>query len=177
MIYLQIFWVFFIANILGYGGGPSIVPLIEREVVISYGWLSSAEFAEIFAMGNALPGPIAPKIAAYIGFAQGGVFGSFVAITATIMPSVILMVLLMGLLKRHKDSPGVQRLTKYIRPTIAVLLGEMALRNLFSAWVGIGPIHMIILATASLLCITKLKVHPALMVLCALIYGAIFLGY
>jgi len=27
------------------------------------------------------------------------------------------------------------------------------------------------------LCLTKLKVHPALMVLGALIYGAVFLGY
>ena len=177
MIYLQIFWVFFIANILGYGGGPSIVPLIQHEVVSVYGWLSAAEFAEIFAMGNALPGPIAPKIAAYIGFYQAGVLGSVVALVATIAPSMILMLLLMGLLKRHKDSPQAQRLTRYIRPTIAVLLGEIALRNLVSTWGGIGPLHMLVLAAASLLCLTKLKVHPALMVLGALIYGALFLGY
>jgi len=177
MIYLQIFWVFFVANILGYGGGPAIVPLIQHEVVTVYAWLTNAEFAEIFAMGNALPGPIAPKIAAYIGFAQAGVLGSISGLVATIAPSVILMVLLMGLLKRHKDSPQVQRLTRYIRPTIAVLLGEMAIRSLYSAWVGIGPIHMLILAGASLLCLTKLKVYPVLIVLGALIYGAIFLGH
>ena len=176
MIYLQIFWVFFVANILGYGGGPSIVPLIEHEVVTVNGWLTAAEFMELFAMGNALPGPIAPKLAAYIGFAEGGVLGAFVGVLATIGPSLILMVLLMNLLKRHQDSPEVQRLTRYIRPTIAVLLGDIILRNMFSAWNGIGPLHVLILAGASLLCLTKLKVHPALMVLGALIYGAIFLG-
>jgi len=174
MIYLQIFWVFFVANILGYGGGPAIIPLIEHEVVNVYTWLDAAQFAEIFAMGNALPGPIAPKMAAYIGFSQGGVLGAFLGLTATVAPSVILMVLLMNLLKRHKDSPQVTRLTKYIRPTIAVLLGEMAIRNLASAW-GIGPLHLVIITAASLLCLTKLKVHPALIVLGALIYGAIFL--
>jgi len=175
MIYLQIFWVFFVANILGYGGGPSIVPLIQHEVVMVYGWMTSAEFAEMFAMGNALPGPIAPKIAAFIGFSQGGVLGSLIAIVATIAPSAILMVMLMGLLKRHKDSPQVQRLTRYIRPTIAVLLGEVAIRNLFLAWGGVGPLHMIILAGGSLLLLTKIKAHPALIVLGALIYGAVFL--
>jgi len=175
VIYLQIFWVFFISNILGYGGGPSIVPLIQHEVVTVYGWLTSARFDEIFAMGNAIPGPIAPKLAAFIGYDQAGVLGALIGLTATVGPSVLLMVLLMGLLKRHQDSPQVKRLTRYIRPAIAVLIGDMALRSLFSAWTGLGPIHMLILAGASLLCLTKLKVHPALMVLGALIYGAVFL--
>ena len=175
MIYLQIFWVFFISNILGYGGGPSIVPLIQHEVVNVYGWMSAAEFAEVFAMGNALPGPIAPKIAAYIGFSQAGVLGAVTAVTATIAPSAILMVLLMGLLRRHKDSPQVQRLTRYIRPTIAVLLGEVALRSFILAWPDVHIIHMLILVGTSLLFLTKIKAHPALIVLGALIYGAVFL--
>ena len=175
MIYLQIFWVFFIANILGYGGGPSIVPLIQHEVVTINGWLTTAEFLEVFAMGNALPGPIAPKLAAFIGFEQAGVLGAFVGIFATVAPSAILMVLLMGLLKRHQDSPQVQRLTRYIRPTIAVLLGDIAVRTLVPAWGDVGPLHTLILAGATLLFLTKLKAHPALIVLGALIYGAVFL--
>jgi len=176
VIYLQIFWVFFIANILGYGGGPSIVPLIQHEVVTVHGWLTLYEFAEIFAMGNALPGPIAPKMAAYIGFGQGGILGAAIGLVATVGPSVILMILLMGLLKRYQDLPQVKRLTRYIRPVIAVLIGEMALRGLFSAWTGLGPVHMLILTAVSLLCLTKLKISPAIIVLGALIYGAIFLG-
>jgi len=177
MIYLQIIWVFFVANILGYGGGPSIVPLIEHEVVVVHGWMSAIEFAEIFAMGNALPGPIAPKIAAFIGFEIGGVFGAFLGIIATIGPSVVLVVLMMGLLKQHKDSPQVQRLTRLIRPTIVVLIGEMAIRNLISAWGGNDPIHVFILVGISLLCLVKFKTHPVFVVIGALVYGAIFMGY
>jgi len=175
MIYLQIFWVFFISNLLGYGGGPSILPLIEFEVVTTFGWMTAAEFTEIVAMGNAIPGPIAPKMAAFIGFDQAGVLGSLTALVATIAPSMIMMVLLMGLLKRYKDSPGVQRLTRYIRPTIAVLLGEVAIRNLISAWDGMSPVHFFVLTGASLVCLAKLKLHPAFVVLGALIYGAVFL--
>jgi len=176
MIYLQIFWVFFIANILGYGGGPSIVPLIQHEVVTVYGWFTAAEFAEVFAMGNALPGPIAPKIAAYIGFNQAGVLGSIIGIVATVAPSAILMVLLMGVLTRHKDSPQVQRLTRYIRPTIAVLMLDIAVRSLWLGWEGVGALHMVILAGASLFLIVKIKAHPGFIVLGALVYGAVFLG-
>lgn len=59
MIYWEIFLAFFIPGILGYGGGPASIPLVENEVVHRYGWLSVSEFSEVLALGNALPGPIA----------------------------------------------------------------------------------------------------------------------
>ena len=63
MIYVEIFLAFFIPGIVGYGGGPASIPLIEYEVVERYGWLTVDEFAEVLALGNALPGPIATKMA------------------------------------------------------------------------------------------------------------------
>ncbi|MCL2841715.1 MAG: chromate transporter [Defluviitaleaceae bacterium] len=177
MIYLEIFWVFFIANILGYGGGPAIIPLIQHEVVVNFGWFTEAQFIEVMAMGNALPGPIAPKLAAYIGFNQAGPLGAFVGIFATVTPSLVLMVALMGVLKRHKDSPQVQRLSKFVRPTIAVLMFIITLQNILWSWEHIGVLHLLILSAVSILCIGKLKFHPVFVVIGALVYGAIFLSY
>jgi len=177
MIYLEIFWVFFISNILGYGGGPAIIPLIQREVVINFEWLTEAQFNEVIAMGNALPGPIAPKISAYIGFNQAGVLGAFVGLIATIAPSLVLMIALMGVLKRYKDSPQVQRLSKFVRPTIAVLMFIITLQNFLWSVGNIGVLHLAVLGGASLICIGKFKFHPVFVVIGTLIYGAIFLSY
>jgi chromate transporter len=110
MIYLELFWVFFITNILGYGGGPATIPLIEREVVGTFGWLTEVQFMETLAAGNALPGPIATKMAGFIGFQMGGVLGSVVALLGTVVPSIVLMVLLMSILIKYKNSPQVQKL-------------------------------------------------------------------
>lgn len=52
---------FFKAGMLGYEG-PSSIPLIQKEVVERYDWMSDEEFSDVLAMGNTLPGPIAPKI-------------------------------------------------------------------------------------------------------------------
>lgn len=41
MIYWDLFLAFFIPNIIGYGGGPAIIPLIEAEVVGRYGWMTA----------------------------------------------------------------------------------------------------------------------------------------
>ena len=54
MIYVDIFLAFFIPGIIGYGGGPASIPLIENQVVSTYGWMTTAEFSDTLALGNAL---------------------------------------------------------------------------------------------------------------------------
>lgn len=176
MIYWHIFLAFFIPGIVGYGGGPASIPLVENEVVGRYGWLSVTEFSEVLAMGNALPGPIATKMAGYIGFQQGGIFGAAIGIFATVAPSLILMIILLSVLNRHKDSPKVKRMTNYVRPTIAVLLGVMTLNFFTTAYEGIGILQTLILIVASFILLEKWKVHPAFVIVGALAYGAVFLA-
>ena len=176
MIYWQLFLAFFIPGILGYGGGPSSIPLIENEVVGRYGWLTVHEFSEVLALGNALPGPIATKMAGYIGYQVAGVPGAAVALFATIAPSMILMIALLGLLLKFKHSPKVKRMTLLVRPAIAVLLGIMTINFFASSIEGAGYVQTIIISIASLLLLEKWKVHPAYVIGGALVYGAIFLG-
>lgn len=175
MIYWQIFWVFFITNILGYGGGPAAIPLVQYEVVQRYKWLTMAEFSEIYATGNSLPGPIATKMAGYIGYLQGGYLGLVIAVIATVIPSLIIMLLLLKLLYKYRESIQVQRLTKYIRPGIAFLLGTIAFEMWGSAWHAIGTLQTLLLIIFSYILLKILKLHPAFVMLFALIYGALFL--
>ena len=71
----DIFMAFFRVGILGYGGGPSSIPLVHKEVVDKYKWMDTDEFGDVLALGNALPGPIATKMAGYIGYRVGGILG------------------------------------------------------------------------------------------------------
>lgn len=176
MIYWQIFVAFFIPGILGYGGGPSSIPLIENEVVDTYGWLTSSEFSEVIAFGNALPGPIATKVAGYIGYQQAGIFGAIVALFATIAPSMILMIALLGLLMKHKESPKVKRMTELVRPAIAVMLGVITYNFFFDSFQHAGLIHTVIIGAVSLFLLEVRKVHPAYVIIGALFYGAILLS-
>ncbi|WP_026580980.1 chromate transporter [Bacillus sp. J33] len=176
MIYVQIFLAFFIPGILGYGGGPASIPLVENEVVDNYEWLTTSEFSEMLAMGNALPGPIATKMAGYIGFQQAGVLGAIVGVFATVAPSLILMITLLGLLMKYKESPRVKRMTTYIRPVIAVLLGIMTYDFFFSAYEGAGIWQTLFIGILSFFLMEKLKVHPAYVIAGALVYGGLVLG-
>ncbi|RXT08757.1 chromate transporter [Ammoniphilus sp. CFH 90114] len=176
MIFWEIFLAFFIPGIVGYGGGPATIPLIQYEVVDRYGWLTIEEFGNMLALGNALPGPIATKMAGFIGYQVGGVTGAIIALLATVAPSLIAMMALMGILYKYKDSPRVKKMTALIRPTIGVMLGLIGYQFVINGYMKAGIWHTIILIAVSFLLMEKWKVHPALVIVGTLAYGGIVLG-
>src|SRR5690606_16427822 len=165
LTYWEIFLAFFIPGILGYGGGPASIPLVENEVVGRYGWMSVQEFSEVLAVANSLPGPIATKMAGYIGFEVGGIPGAIIGVFATVAPSLIILIALLGLLYKYKESPKVKRITLFVRPVIAILLGLMAWRFFSESYVGIGLLHTAIIGVLSYVLIERIKVHPAFVIL------------
>ncbi|WP_096198851.1 chromate transporter [Bacillus sp. FJAT-45350] len=176
MIYVEIFWAFFIANLLGYGGGPATIPLIQNEVVNQYEWMTLQEFADLLAIANALPGPIATKMGGFIGYELGGVLGSVVALVATIAPSAIAVIVLFKFASMFKDALQVKFMTKSVQPVIAILLGVLAYQFFISSFEQSGVFHLILLTVVSFLALEKFKIHPALVILGSLCYGAVFLS-
>ncbi|GAA0591267.1 chromate resistance efflux protein ChrA [Virgibacillus siamensis] len=175
ILYWHIFLAFFIPGILGYGGGPASIPLVENEVVDRYGWMSIQEFSEVLALGNALPGPISTKMAGYIGYEVGGIPGAIIGVFATVAPSLMLMIALLGILYKYKDSPKVQRLTMYVRPVIAILLGLMAWDFFVESYDGIGIWQTALLIGGGYVLLEQVKIHPAFVIAGALVYGGFFL--
>ncbi|MFS0749982.1 chromate transporter [Oceanobacillus sp. 1P07AA] len=175
MVFWELFIAFFIPGILGYGGGPASIPLVENEVVSRFGWMTVQEFSEVLALANSLPGPIATKMAGYIGYDVAGVLGASVSVFATVAPSLVLILALLGILYRYKNSPKVKRMTLYIRPVIGILLGVMAWNFFSESYIGIGFWQTAILAVASYFLMERMKVHPAFVIAGALIYGGFLL--
>ncbi|GAA0445457.1 chromate resistance efflux protein ChrA [Lentibacillus halophilus] len=175
MIFWKIFLAFFIPGILGYGGGPASIPLVENEVVQRYGWMSVQEFSEVLALSNSLPGPIATKMAGYIGYETAGIPGAVTGVFATVAPSLILMIVLVGILFKYKESPKIKRMTLYVRPVIAVLLGVMALQFFVESYQGIGWLQTALLIGVSYLLMERINIHPAFVIAGALLYGGFLL--
>lgn len=176
MIYWDLFWSFTIANLLGYGGGPATIPLIQNEVVNNYDWMTMSEFGDLLAIANALPGPIATKLAGFIGYEIGGVLGSIVALAGTILPSAVAVVILFKFVDLFKDSAEVKLMTKSVQPIIAVLLAVMAYQFFLTAFENSGIIHLLLLTVLSFLTLSKWKIHPSFVIVGALFYGGVFLS-
>ena len=169
----DLFLAFFRVGILGYGGGPSSIPLVHKEVVDKYKWMDSDEFGDILALGNALPGPIATKMAGYIGYRVGGILGMVTALAGTMIPTIILMIILLTTLNSYKDQPWVKGMADAVVPVVAVMLAVLTWdfikksgkSKLGWAWTAIALI-------ASLVLLQILNIHPAILIV-ILLLGAL----
>src|SRR3989337_1812990 len=117
----DIFIVFSRVALFSWGGGPASMGLMQRETVAA-GWVTAEEFADALAIGNALPGPIAPQVSAYIGYKLAGIWGAVSAVTGTILPTTVLMLIMVVYFFGIKDSPTVGAMLKAVRPVIVGLL-------------------------------------------------------
>jgi chromate transporter len=91
MIYLQLFLSFLKIGLFGFGGGLAIFSLIQHEIE-KYGWMTQEEFVDILAISQVTPGPIGINCATYVGYtATGSIWGSVLATTAIIIPSLVIM--------------------------------------------------------------------------------------
>ncbi|MBM7570032.1 chromate transporter [Aquibacillus albus] len=158
---------------LGYGGGPSSIPLVHKEVVDRFKWLSDEEFSDILAIGNTLPGPIATKMAGYIGYRVGGVTGAINAVLATILPTVILMILFIGFLIKYRESAIVQGITHSIIPVVTVMLGSLAYKFFKQSHDKLGKKGLLLLGGISFICFVLLNIHPAILIAVLLIYSLV----
>ncbi|MED4352093.1 chromate transporter [Schinkia azotoformans] len=151
-------------GLTGYGGGPSTIPLIEYEAVKRYRWMTEDEFGDTLALANTLPGPIATKMAAYIGYKVKGSVGATVAILAHILPSIIGMLGLLGVLYTYKDSPFVKGMVLGVAPIIALMLAEMCYKFFIKGNKGLGISINVVLSIVSLIALAFLNIHPGIVI-------------
>jgi chromate transporter len=168
--WLNLFISFAKIGLFGYGGGPSMIPLIREEAVEVRQWMTDQEFTDVLAMGNALPGPIATKMTMYIGYEVAGWGGGFFALFCMLLPSLVLMMVLALFFLRFKDLPFAKAMLTAVRPVVVALLAYTVYtvgRTSVLSWQ-----HALIAAVA-FVAVAFLNVHPALTILGGAILGLI----
>jgi len=167
----DLFLAFLRASNFAFGGGASAIPLVKREVVTKYQWLTNDEFANYLAIANSLPAPILTKLAGMIGFKVKGWLGALVAILGAILPTTLIVVALGGLILKYAQSPALEAMLKGVRPVVAVLLLQTAIE--------IGKDSLTHKATwllgiaALLIMFFWPIIHPAFLVLASMLLGYI----
>lgn len=172
---MGIYWSLFIAfarvGMFAYGGGPSMIPLMEREVVQTFSWLTPEEFTDALAMANTLPGPIATKMAICVGLQVGGPFGAFWALFSLLLPSSVMVIALMVLYQRYRTLDSVQGIVRGVRPVVISLLlvtaAQLGPRSVFS-W------DTFLVAVAAFALVFYLNVHPIYTIVAAALIGLWF---
>jgi chromate transporter len=83
-------WTALKVGALSYGGGFVIIPLMRQDAVDTYGWMTSAEFANAVAYGQLTPGPVVQTVA-IVGWAAAGLGGALLASVVAFAPSFLVI--------------------------------------------------------------------------------------
>ena len=77
-------------SLLSFGGGNAVIADIAQQAIAVHGWTSEREFADLFALSRAAPGP-GSMLAALIGWKAAGIGGACVATLAFYVPSAVVV--------------------------------------------------------------------------------------
>lgn len=119
----QLDLIFMKVDLLAFGGGFTTIPLIQREVVDRFGWVSTREFIDGIALGQITPGPIVIT-ATFVGYKAGGLLGALLGTIAVFFPSFLVVATLAPHYDRIKRSRPVQFM---VRGILAAFLGMLLL--------------------------------------------------
>jgi len=183
MIYFQLFSIFFKIGLFSFGGGYAMIGVIQHEVE-RMGWITSAQYADIVAVSQMAPGPLATCIATYVGakifFSQGVIYsiiGSFVATLGVVLPSFIIVVLAAKLYEKFKTSHLVDSAMNGIRPAIIGVMGYAVVSFgslAFFQGTTFIPMSFVIMLIILILAM-KTKIDTILLIVLSAILGIIFL--
>jgi len=112
-----------------FGGGLSMIPLMEEHVVARLSWLTPEEFIAGLALGQLTPGPVL-MVAAYVGYKLLGAGGAVAAAMAAFLPSFVLMLAILPAFDRVRTLAWTRAVIQGIAPGVigvmAVMLGRLA---------------------------------------------------
>lgn len=169
----DIFIAFFRSGILGFGGGPSTIPLVQKEVVDTFQMMDDEEFANVLSIANTLPGPIATKMAGYIGYRVGGMIGLINALLATVLPTVLGMIILLGTLSQFSKFHFVQGMTKGVVPIVAVMMLVMTIDFLKKSHKKLGWKIALVILIPSAAAILVFGLHPGIVIAILLVLSLV----
>lgn len=86
----EILVVFGTASLQSFGGGNAVLPQIQLDAVHTYGWMTSQQFANAYALAQIAPGPSTLLVSA-IGYQAAGLPGALLATVGMIVPAGVLM--------------------------------------------------------------------------------------
>lgn len=137
----QLYWSFFKIGGLTFGGGLSMLPMLERELVQRRKWVTEEEILDFYAIGQCTPGIIAVNTATFVGYKKEKILGGIFATLGMISPSIIVISLVAAFFEMFLSNKWFAHALMGVRSVVCAMLintiislGKKCLKNAYS-WI------------------------------------------
>jgi len=167
---LQLFLTFFRIGAVSFGGGYAMLPMLQRELVETRHWVTEAELADYYAIGQCTPGIIAVNVATFVGYRQKKLLGSLVSTMGFLVPPLILITIIAAFITNFADL----QLVKYAFSGIRVCVCVLILNAIIKLWKNaiVGRLALVLFAVIFVLAVFT-SVSAPILVLGAGIFGLV----
>lgn len=188
MIFWKLFYTFCKIGIVCFGGGYSMIALIQHEVVEENAWLTAQEFTDIVATSQMTPGPVGINVATYSGYTVAvnagyaewmAVIGAILTSFAVILLPFVIMILISKFFLKYKSDSKITSIIAILRLVVVGLIAAAALLLItpenFGYW-SLGNRQMwisIVICLAVFIASSKFKLSPILLILLSGVVGAV----
>lgn len=119
---VDLFITFFKIGIVTFGGGLTMLPLLERVLINEKNWVSMDEILDYYSIAQTTPGIIAVNVATFVGHKRAGTIGGIFATLGMVTPSVIIITIIAKFISNFEQISWVQKAMKGINAAVAALL-------------------------------------------------------
>ena len=156
-------------SLQAFGGTNSVLPEMQRQVVTVHHWVTAPEFAALFALAQAAPGPNM-LVVTLIGWRVAALPGALITTLGVAGPSSVLTFIAAGAWQRFRDTRWRRTIQAGLMPVTAGLVMASAALLIRTTAVGWGTSLIIVTAVPVFL---FTRVHPLLVLAAAAALGAL----
>ena len=175
IIFFELFWAFFKIGAFSFGGGYTMLPFIESEIVTNHHWITKAEFVDIIGISQMTPGPIAINSATFVGYKIGGFLGSLFSTIGVVTMSFILISIANKAINKIKHSKIWNSALLGMRPILIALIINAFLSLAKTSYIQNYNIDFkaVIISIITLGLLLSKKLHPILSIVIAAVLGIV----
>jgi chromate transporter len=148
-------------SLISFGGFPSVLPDLREFVVVANGWLTDREFANSFAVVQAIPGPNMILMTSFIGWKIGGLPTAIASALATFGPSCAVSFTAFRFWDRFRDTSWQKIVRRGLAP---VTIGLVIAGGYVMARAGEPSWRSIAVTAAAAVMLLATRVNPLLLV-------------
>ena len=167
---LTIYALFFKMGGVTFGGGYAMLPILRREIVEKYGWLTEEQVMDFYAISQGLPGIIAINVSVFIGYSRQKTLGAVSAALGMVSPCIIIISTIAAFMSNFKDNAYVQ----YALGAVSVCVCALIVDAVIGMWKkGVKDIYGIILCVGVFALMVFTNISPILLVVGSAVVGIV----
>ena len=173
---VSLFISFFKINLITFGGGYAIVPIIKKTFVDEDKQLSEDKMYSLIALAQSTPGALAINTSMFVGYEIHGIIGTLVALVGAFLPPLLVISVISMFYQAFQTNPMIQAILIGMRGAVSAIM-IVAAYNMTKTLLSQNKVFSILMMCIAILTSLYTNLSIGYLMLMSGLIGFIYFGY